>query len=106
MAVGSICLAKLTLTQCRADVGGSSVPNDTPHCLARIPLCWMIHETFKTNTGIIMMFDTSGLKRIGFDPVALYKTRDLNVYSKQFRKLVDHSITITIHTYFCKSEEQ
>jgi Uncharacterized alpha/beta hydrolase domain (DUF2235) len=65
-------LAKHTLTQCHADVGGSSVSNNTPHYLARIPLRWMIRETFKTNTGI--MFDTYGLERIGLNPISLYKT--------------------------------
>lgn len=32
------------------DVGGGSVPNDTPHSLARIPLRWMIRECFLAKT--------------------------------------------------------
>lgn len=32
------------------DVGGGSVPNDTPHSLARIPLRWMVRECFLAKT--------------------------------------------------------
>ncbi|KAF8662081.1 hypothetical protein AX16_001191 [Volvariella volvacea WC 439] len=55
---------------CHCDVGGGSVPNETKHSLARIPLRWMIRECFKTNTGIL--FDPEGLRRIGLDPDSLY----------------------------------
>ncbi|KAF4571711.1 hypothetical protein EYR40_008228 [Pleurotus pulmonarius] len=55
---------------CHCDVGGGSVPNDTQHSLARIPLRWMIRECFKTHTGI--MFDCAGLQVLGLDPGALY----------------------------------
>jgi hypothetical protein len=55
------------------DVGGGSVENYTPHNLARVPLRWMIRETFKTNTGII--FDAEGLRRIGLDPDKLVQPR-------------------------------
>lgn len=53
-----------------ADVGGGSVPNDTRHNLARIPLRWMIRECFRTNTGI--RFHSNLLKNIGLEPAALY----------------------------------
>lgn len=36
-----------------ADVGGGAVRNETRHVLARIPLRWMIRETFRCNTGIL-----------------------------------------------------
>ncbi|TFK52545.1 hypothetical protein OE88DRAFT_1417444 [Heliocybe sulcata] len=36
------------------DIGGGSVPNNTRHSLARIPLRWMIRELFRTKTGIIL----------------------------------------------------
>lgn len=55
---------------CHCDIGGGSVPNDTPHSLARIPLRWMIRECFKANTGI--MFMSNGLRRAGIDPVSLF----------------------------------
>ena len=55
-----------------SDVGGGSVPSQTPHRLSRIPLRWMIRETFKTHTGI--MFSSEGLRRIGLDPTGLYKS--------------------------------
>ncbi|KDQ32069.1 hypothetical protein PLEOSDRAFT_1111081 [Pleurotus ostreatus PC15] len=55
---------------CHCDVGGGSVPNETQHSLARIPLRWMIRECFKTNTGI--MFDCEGLQALGLDPGALF----------------------------------
>ncbi|KAF4596087.1 hypothetical protein EYR38_007461 [Pleurotus pulmonarius] len=55
---------------CHCDVGGGSVPNDTQHSLARIPLRWMIRECFKTHTGI--MFDCEGLQALGLDPGMLY----------------------------------
>ena len=43
-----------------------------PHRLSKIPLRWMIRETFKTNSGI--MFNSQALRRIGLDPSGLYKT--------------------------------
>lgn len=60
------------------DVGGGSVPNGTPHTLARIPLRWMIRECFDTKTGI--MFHTEGLRSLGIEPASLYpevKLREL-----------------------------
>jgi len=55
---------------CHCDVGGGSVDNDDTINLARIPLRWMIRETFKTKSGI--MFETDGLRSIGLDPNSLY----------------------------------
>ncbi|KAJ7088156.1 hypothetical protein C8R44DRAFT_991193 [Mycena epipterygia] len=55
---------------CHCDVGGGSVQNDTRHCLARIPLRWMIRECFKADTGII--FDAQRLQELGLDPATLY----------------------------------
>ncbi|KAJ3510247.1 hypothetical protein NLJ89_g4791 [Agrocybe chaxingu] len=52
------------------NIGGGSVENGVPFCLARIPLRWMIRECFKTNTGVA--FHTDGLRDIGFDPSTLY----------------------------------
>ncbi|KAJ7245358.1 hypothetical protein B0H12DRAFT_1127613 [Mycena haematopus] len=54
---------------CHTDVGGGSVPNDTRHSLARIPLRWMIRECFKADTGI--MFDAQRLQELGLDPATL-----------------------------------
>ncbi|CAL1708268.1 unnamed protein product [Somion occarium] len=55
---------------CHCDVGGGSVPNDTRHNLARIPLRWMIRQCFLTNTGI--RFHSSLLKKVGLDSASLY----------------------------------
>ncbi|KAJ7720856.1 hypothetical protein DFH07DRAFT_304164 [Mycena maculata] len=55
---------------CHTDVGGGSVPNDTRHSLARIPLRWMIRECFKADTG--MLFDPHRLQQLGLDPATLY----------------------------------
>ncbi|PCH34305.1 hypothetical protein WOLCODRAFT_61605 [Wolfiporia cocos MD-104 SS10] len=55
---------------CHCDVGGGSVPNDSKHNLARIPLRWMIRECFKMNTGI--RFHAEGLRSIGLDPASLW----------------------------------
>ncbi|KAJ6487135.1 hypothetical protein C8R47DRAFT_516070 [Mycena vitilis] len=55
---------------CHCDVGGGSVANDTRNSLARIPLRWMIRETFKADTGII--FDAYRLRELGLDPATLY----------------------------------
>jgi hypothetical protein len=48
------------------DVGGGSVKNGTPHALARIPLRWMIKETFRCNTGIL--YQTHHFDEVGLDP--------------------------------------
>ncbi|KAJ3566808.1 hypothetical protein NP233_g6769 [Leucocoprinus birnbaumii] len=50
---------------CHCDVGGGSVSNGIRPNLARIPLRWMIRQTFLTETGI--MFSARGLRRIGLD---------------------------------------
>ncbi|KAI5116598.1 hypothetical protein M0805_006776 [Coniferiporia weirii] len=55
---------------CHCDVGGGSVPNDTPNSLARIPLRWMIRECFLARTGI--QFEADRLRDIGLDPTTLY----------------------------------
>ncbi|EDR01075.1 uncharacterized protein LACBIDRAFT_312561 [Laccaria bicolor S238N-H82] len=55
---------------CHCDVGGGSVANGAKPVLARIPLRWMIRETFKRETGI--MFHADGLKLIGLSPSSLY----------------------------------
>ncbi|EPQ54493.1 hypothetical protein GLOTRDRAFT_77041 [Gloeophyllum trabeum ATCC 11539] len=48
------------------DIGGGSVRNNTRHCLARIPLRWMIRECFRTKTGIL--FDAKMLQdEVGLD---------------------------------------
>ncbi|CAE6468784.1 unnamed protein product [Rhizoctonia solani] len=52
------------------DVGGGSVPNDTPHTLARIPLRWMIRECFLNQTGIL--FHSAELDEIGLSPASLW----------------------------------
>lgn len=52
------------------DVGGGSVDNGTRYSLARIPLRWMVRESFKANTGI--MFKTESLREIGLDPATIY----------------------------------
>ncbi|EKM57156.1 uncharacterized protein PHACADRAFT_61317, partial [Phanerochaete carnosa HHB-10118-sp] len=46
-----------------ADVGGGSVHNATPHALARVPLRWMVRETFRCATGIV--FDAAMLQQLG-----------------------------------------
>ncbi|KAI0333977.1 hypothetical protein GY45DRAFT_1318837 [Cubamyces sp. BRFM 1775] len=57
---------------CHCDVGGGSVPDDTHHALARIPLRWMIRECFRTKTGI--RFHAELLKNVGLDPATLWPT--------------------------------
>ncbi|KAH9932412.1 hypothetical protein B0H21DRAFT_92677 [Amylocystis lapponica] len=52
------------------DVGGGSVPNDSKHNLARIPLRWMIRQCFLANTGI--RFHSELLRTIGLDPTKLH----------------------------------
>ncbi|GAB1521582.1 hypothetical protein RhiTH_004679 [Rhizoctonia solani] len=54
------------------DVGGGSVPNETPNNLARIPLRWMIRECFLNNTGIL--FHSAELEEIGLSPPTLWPT--------------------------------
>lgn len=53
-----------------SDVGGGSVPNDTRHNLARIPLRWMIRQCFICETGILFYKDL--FERIGLNPNTLY----------------------------------
>ncbi|KAI1784885.1 hypothetical protein LXA43DRAFT_1066381 [Ganoderma leucocontextum] len=52
------------------DIGGCPIPNDTPHTLGRIPLCWMVRTRFRTNTGI--QFQAERLRNIGIDLAPLY----------------------------------
>ncbi|KAG8792947.1 hypothetical protein FRC12_004392 [Ceratobasidium sp. 428] len=54
------------------DVGGGSVPNETAHSLARIPLRWMIRECFVNNTGIL--FHSAELDELGISPASLWPT--------------------------------
>ncbi|KIO29802.1 hypothetical protein M407DRAFT_69958 [Tulasnella calospora MUT 4182] len=42
-----------------ADVGGGSVGNDTPHCLANASLVWMVNQVLHANVGIIFKRDAS-----------------------------------------------
>jgi uncharacterized protein (DUF2235 family) len=53
-----------------ADIGGGAVRNETRHVLARIPLRWMIRETFRCNTGIIYKRDP--LAELGLDVPSLW----------------------------------
>lgn len=50
---------------CHADCGGGAVPNDTRHMVSRIPLRWMLRQTFECNTGIL--FHTDVLAEHGLD---------------------------------------
>ncbi|KAI0029496.1 hypothetical protein K488DRAFT_56207 [Vararia minispora EC-137] len=52
------------------DVGGGNVKNGTRHCLARIPLRWMIRQCFLAGTGI--QFHRSSFAGVGIDPKNLY----------------------------------
>ena len=52
------------------DVGGGSVPNETYHSLARIPLRWMIRQCFEADTGI--QFEAERLRTVGLDYHTLY----------------------------------
>ncbi|KAI5116599.1 hypothetical protein M0805_006777 [Coniferiporia weirii] len=56
---------------CHCDVGGGSVPNDTPDRLARISLQWMIRECFLARTGI--QFNKKSLQDLGLDTTELYR---------------------------------
>ncbi|KAG9004940.1 hypothetical protein FRB94_001978 [Tulasnella sp. JGI-2019a] len=42
-------------TGCHSDVGGGSVPNDTPHSLAFIPFRWMVEQTILCQAGILYL---------------------------------------------------
>ncbi|PWN31140.1 hypothetical protein BDZ90DRAFT_248796 [Jaminaea rosea] len=53
-----------------ADVGGGAVPNSERHQASRIPLRWMIRETFKCNTGLL--YRTDVLAEHGLDVETLY----------------------------------
>jgi len=53
-----------------ADIGGGAVRNETRHVLARIPLRWMIRETFRCNTGILYKRDA--LAETGLDVPSLW----------------------------------
>jgi hypothetical protein len=54
----------------RVDVGGGSVLNETRNSLARISLRWMIHECFRTETGI--QFRPESLEALGMEPVGTH----------------------------------
>ena len=63
---GQFAYQVLPFTVTLSDVGGGSVPNNIPNNLARIPLRWMIRESFNANTGII--FDACMLRHeLGLD---------------------------------------
>ncbi|KAG8869008.1 hypothetical protein FRB97_001674 [Tulasnella sp. 331] len=40
---------------CHSDVGGGSVPNNTPHSLAFVPFRWMVEQTILCQTGILYL---------------------------------------------------
>lgn len=63
-----------------SDVGGGSVPNDTAHSLARIPLRWMIRKCFRAKTGII--FDVELLRKFGLEPATVLDRRPERYSSK------------------------
>ncbi|KAG9044737.1 hypothetical protein FS837_007592 [Tulasnella sp. UAMH 9824] len=42
---------------CHADVGGGSVDNDTPHCLANASLAWMVNQLLATRVRVIFKQD-------------------------------------------------
>ncbi|KAL1951075.1 hypothetical protein VTO73DRAFT_224 [Trametes versicolor] len=69
-AQGETDVKEVWFAGCHCDVGGGSVPDDTLHSLARIPLRWMIRECFRTRTGI--RFHGELLKEIGLDPARLW----------------------------------
>ncbi|KAK0543963.1 hypothetical protein OC845_005856 [Tilletia horrida] len=48
-----------------ADVGGGAAPNGARHSLARVPLRWMIRQTFECNTGIL--WQTERLAELSLD---------------------------------------
>lgn len=51
-----------------ADVGGGSVPNDTPHALADISLRWLVREVAAAQCGI--QFDSDALARASIPETA------------------------------------
>ncbi|PWN31518.1 uncharacterized protein FA14DRAFT_127492 [Meira miltonrushii] len=53
-----------------ADCGGGAVANDTRHMVSRIPLRWMLRQTFECNTGIL--FHTDVLAEHGLDVETLW----------------------------------
>ncbi|PWN31420.1 uncharacterized protein FA14DRAFT_186407 [Meira miltonrushii] len=55
---------------CHADCGGGAVANDTRHMVSRIPLRWMLRQTFECNTGIL--FHTDVLAEHGLDVETLW----------------------------------
>lgn len=55
---------------CHADVGGGAVNNKERHMLSRIPLRWMIRQTFECETGIL--FSSAGLAEKGLDVQTLF----------------------------------
>ena len=57
-------------TGCHADVGGGAVLNHTRHSLAKIPLRWMLRQSFKCNTGL--SFNTDDLDYYGISLKTLY----------------------------------
>jgi hypothetical protein len=65
----TITMGKKHNTNHAADIGGGSVPNNTRHSLARIPLRWMIRECYKLDIGI--RFHEEMFKVIGINPDTL-----------------------------------
>ena len=57
---------------CHCDVGGGSAKNEVTNSLSRIPLRWMIRESFITDSGIV--FDSDALVSAGINPAHLYPT--------------------------------
>jgi hypothetical protein len=55
---------------CHADVGGGAVANNERHMLSRIPLRWMIRQSFECETGIL--FNTAVLAENGIDVQTLW----------------------------------
>lgn len=61
---------KVWFLGCHADCGGGAVPNETRHMVSRIPLRWMIRQTFECDTGIL--FHTDVLAEHGLDVDTLW----------------------------------
>ena len=55
---------------CHCDVGGGAVPNTERHMLSRIPLRWMIRQTFECDTGILFLSERLG--EMGLDLETLW----------------------------------
>ena len=64
--------AKVWFLGCHADCGGGAVPNETRHMLSRIPLRWMLRQTFQCDTGLL--FHTDVLAEHGLDVETLWPT--------------------------------